>query len=197
MPWLGTRQVGDALDAVASPANPAAAGAASALACAAAAALIELTAGLAANRVAANRGSAGAEAATHLRDRAAGARQLRGRLLTAADEDSRAYAEVIGARDATSRAQALERASEPPLEIAECAAEVAGAAAEMARAGTWGFTTDAVVAGELAVAAARGAAELVAANLAGDTHDPRTVRARAAAERAERAGREATNGSGS
>ena len=195
MPWLGSRQVGDALDALASPAKPAAAGVASALACAAAAALVELTAGLAADRVAVESGAARAEAALRLRGLATRARELRRRLLAAADEDAHAYAEVTAARDGATRAQALARASEPPLAIAECAAEVAEAAAETARSGAWGFTADAIVAGELAVAAARGGAELVAANLAGAANDPRTDRARAAADRAERAGRAATNGS--
>jgi formiminotetrahydrofolate cyclodeaminase len=190
MPALGSRQVGDALEALASPAQPAAAGAASAFACAAAAALVELTAGLAATRVAVETGAAGAEVGARLRDLAISARELRGRVLAAADEDARAYAEVTGAPDGAARAQALARASEPPLEIAECAAEVAEAAAEIARAGAWGFTADAIVAGELAVAAARSGAELVRANLAGVADDPRTDRARLAADRAERVSRQ-------
>src|SRR5262245_59665034 len=90
MSWFGIRPVGDALDAVASPAKPAVAGAASALACAAAAALVELTAALAADRVAADRDAAGGEAAIHLRRLAARARALRGHILTAADDDARA-----------------------------------------------------------------------------------------------------------
>jgi formiminotetrahydrofolate cyclodeaminase len=196
MPWLGSRQVGDALEAFASPAQPAAAGAASAFACAAAAALVELTAGLAADRVAGQGGAASAQAAVGLRGLAVSARELRGRLLAAADEDARAYSEVTAAPDGPARAQALARASEPPLEIAECAAAIAEAAAEITRAGAWGFTADAIVAGELATAAARSGAELVMANLAGDAHDPRTDRARAATDRAERASRAATNGSG-
>jgi methenyltetrahydrofolate cyclohydrolase len=194
MPQLGSRQLGDVLDALASPAKPSAAGVASGLACAAAASLVELTAGLAADRVAGGSGAADSKSAAKLRELSARARDVRRRLLAAADEDARAYAEVIGAPDGATRARALERASEPPLAITECAAEVAEAAAETARAGTWGFTADAVVAGELAVAAARGGAELVAANLAGAADDPRTIRARAAAERAERASRAATNG---
>lgn len=188
--------MGDALDALASPAKPAAAGVASALACAAAASLVELTAGLAANRVGGGSEAARAKSAARLRELATGARDLRRRLLAVADEDAHAYAEVTGAPDGAARAQALVRASEPPLAIAECAADVAEAAAETARAGAWGFTADAVVAGELAVAAARSGAELVAANLAGAADDPRTDRARAAANRAERASRAATNGSG-
>ena len=68
---------------------------------------------------------------------------------------------------------------------------MAEAAAETAQAGTWAFRADAVVAAELAAAAAAGGAELVAANLAGPSEDPRIDRARAAAERAARASRAA------
>ena len=85
------------------------------------------------------------------------------------------------------RTDALAAAADPPLEIAECAAEAAEAAAEVAAgAGTWAFGADAVVASELAAAAARGAALLVSANLGSASDDPRLARAREAAERAER-----------
>ena len=87
------------------------------------------------------------------------------------------------ARKAPSARRRSGRASDPPLAIAEAAAEVGAAAAEIAAAGTWPFTPDAIVACELAAAAARGAAELVAANLAGSS-DPRAERARDAAARA-------------
>ena len=88
------------------------------------------------------------------------------------------------AADDAERAAALERASEPPLLIAEGAAEVAEGAAEVVAAGHWPFSPDAAVAVELAATAAAGAAELVAANLAGRPRDPRAARAQAAAERA-------------
>ena len=94
-----------------------------------------------------------------------------------------AYAAVTEAAEKTERAAALGRASDPPLAIAEAAAEVGAAAAEIAAAGTWPFTPDAIVACELAAAAARGAAGLVAANLSG-SNDPRAERARDAAGRA-------------
>jgi formiminotetrahydrofolate cyclodeaminase len=190
---LADRRVREALAALASRSEPPAAGVASALACAAAAALVELTAGLAADRIAAEGAGARGETEARLRALSARASELRGGLLSAADEDARAYAEVIEAREAATHARALERASEPPLAIAEAAAEVAEAAAETARAGTWAFRADAVVASELAVAAARGGAELVAADLAGRGDDHRVARARAAAERAERAGRTAAS----
>ena len=122
-------------------------------------------------------------------------RKLRARLLAAGDEDARAYAGVTKAREGHGRARALDRASDPPLAIAEGAAAVAERAAEVADAGDWSFTADAVVAGELAAAAARGCAQLVEANLAGEPGDPRPARARAAAELAERASRNPADGS--
>jgi methenyltetrahydrofolate cyclohydrolase len=190
---LADRRVREALAALASRTQPPAAGVASAFACAAAAALVELTAGLAADRIAAEGAGTRAEAEARLRALVVRAGELRERLLVAADEDAQAYAQVMAARAGSARARALALASEPPLAIAECAAEVAEAAEETARAGTWAFRADAVVAGNLAAAAALGGAELVAANLAGHPGDPRADRARAAAERAERARRGAAS----
>jgi methenyltetrahydrofolate cyclohydrolase len=187
MAALGSRQVREALAALASGADPPAAGVASALACAAAAALVELTSRLAADRLKAEGVSAKAESAARLRSLAARAGESREELLAAADEDVRAYTRVMEATDGAARAAALANASEPPLAIAECAAEVAEGAAETGRAGAWAFTADAVVAGKLAAAAAESCAELVAVDLAGRGEDPRIARARAAADRARRA----------
>jgi formiminotetrahydrofolate cyclodeaminase len=121
------------------------------------------------------------------------ARKLRGRLLAAGDEDARAYARVATAREGREQARALDRASDPPLAIAEGAAAVAERAAEVADAGDWAFRADAVVAGELAAAAALGCAQLVEANLAAHPEDPRPVRARAAADLAARTSRSAAD----
>ena len=110
---------------------------------------------------------------------------------TPADEDARTYAQVAKASEGREQARALDRASEPPLAIAEAAAAVAERAAEVAEAGDWAFTADAVVAGELAAAAAHGCAHLVETNLAGDPEDPRPARARAAADLAAQASRTA------
>jgi formiminotetrahydrofolate cyclodeaminase len=186
MAELGSREVREALAALASRAEPPAAGVASALACAAAASLVELTAGLAAERVADDASTlpGGAE---RLREIARRASELRERLLAIADDDVRAYGRVTKAQDGAAHATALARASEPPLATAECAAEVAELAEETALAGSWAFRADAVVAAELAAAAATGGAELVATNLAGAADDPRLTRVRAAAERARRA----------
>jgi formiminotetrahydrofolate cyclodeaminase len=187
MTGIADRRVGEAFATLASRSRPSGAGVASALACASAAALVELTAGLAADRIAAEGPGRGGGDPDHLRALSGESGQLRRRLLAAADEDAAAYARVLSAGDPRERARALDRASDPPLSIAECAAEVAEAAAETAQAGTWAFRADAVAAVELAGAAAVACAELVATNLAATQGDPRIERARAAADRAARA----------
>jgi len=191
MAELGRRGVAEALDALASPREPAAAGVASAVTAAAAAGVVELAAGLAAKRIAEGDRRPGDDAVDRMQELAQQACKLRARLLTAADEDARAYARVTKAREGREQARALDRASDPPLAIAEGAAAVAERAAEVADAGDWTFTADAVVAGELAAAAARGCAQLVEENLAAEPADPRPARARAAADLAERASRNA------
>ncbi len=168
------------LDAIADRDEAAAAGVACALTCATAAALVELTAPLAADRLESTGGGSDSVAMRALGARGA---ELRAAALNAADDDARAYAAVVEAPDAAARAAALELASEPPLAIAETAAVVATAAAHIAAAGSWPFTPDAIAACELAAAAARGAANLVAANLS-DPRDPRAERARDAIGRA-------------
>ena len=112
------------------------------------------------------------------------AEALRSRTATLALADEDAYAKVIEALrlppDATSRdaeiAAALSGAADVPLAVAEAAAEVAELAALVAREGNDRLRGDALVAAELAEAGARGAAELVAINLAG-RDDPRVERA--------------------
>ncbi len=117
---------------------------------------------------------------------------VRAGALADADADAGAYSKVRGAPGELERVTALKQAGDPPTRIAVSAAEVAAAAAEVATAGTWPFTPDARVAAELAAAAARGAADLVAANLDGNADDPTVARARAAAERATEAAARAT-----
>ena len=113
------------------------------------------------------------------------AEALRSRMTTLALADEDAYAKVIEAlrlptdspsRDAEVEA-ALSGAAEVPLAVAEAAAEVAVLAALVAQEGNDRLRGDALVAAELAGAGARGAAELVAINLAG-RDDPRVRRAR-------------------
>ena len=130
-----------------------------------------------------------------MRELAQQAGKLRARLLAAGDEDARAYAEVTKAREGhetrpgrwTAPATRHSQSRRAPPQVAERAAEVADA-------GDWSFTADALVAGELAAAAARGSAQLVEANLAGEPGDPRPARARAAADLADRASRNAADG---
>jgi methenyltetrahydrofolate cyclohydrolase len=113
------------------------------------------------------------------------AETLRSTMATLALADEDAYAEVIealrlptgtAARDAEV-ATALSGAADVPLAVAEAAAEVALLAALVAQEGNDRLRGDALVAAELAAAGARGAAELVAINLAG-RDDPRVQRAR-------------------
>jgi methenyltetrahydrofolate cyclohydrolase len=113
------------------------------------------------------------------------AEALRSRMATLALADEDAYTKVTEALrlppDSPSRAADLEAAlsgaADVPLAIAEAAAEIAVLAALVAEEGNDRLRGDALVAGELAAAGARGAAELVAINLAG-RDDPRARRAR-------------------
>ncbi len=112
------------------------------------------------------------------------AEALRSRMATLALADEDAYAKVIEAQRlpsaSPSRAAELEAAlsgaADVPLAVAEAAAEVAMLAALVAHEGNDRLRGDALVAAELAAAGARGAAELVAINLAG-RDDPRVQRA--------------------
>jgi len=120
---------------------------------------------------------------------------LRSQMATLALADEDAYAKVIEALrlppDSPARPAELEAAlsgaSDVPLAVAEAGAEVAVLAALVAQEGNDRLRGDALVAAELAEAGARGAAELVAINLAG-RDDPRIGRAKdlAAATQRER-----------
>ena len=113
------------------------------------------------------------------------AEALRSRAATLALADADAYTKVVEALrlppDSPSRAAklaaALSGAADVPLEVAEAAGEVAVLAALVAQEGNDRLRGDALVAAELAAAGARGAAELVAINLAG-LDDPRARRAK-------------------
>jgi formiminotetrahydrofolate cyclodeaminase len=113
------------------------------------------------------------------------AEELRSRMATLALADEDAYTKVTEALrltpDSPSRAADLEAAlsgaADVPLAIAEAAAEIAVLAALVAEEGNDRLRGDALVAAELAAAGARGAAELVAINLAG-RDDPRIERAK-------------------
>jgi formiminotetrahydrofolate cyclodeaminase len=113
------------------------------------------------------------------------AEALRSSMATLALADEDAYAKVIEAlrlpTATASRAAELEAAlsdaADVPLAVAEAGAEVAVLAALVAQKGNERLRGDALVAAELAEAGARGAAELVAINLAG-SDDPRIGRAK-------------------
>jgi formiminotetrahydrofolate cyclodeaminase len=153
------------------------AGAASAWTCALAAALAEMVAGVVLAR--------GADR-PQLERRRARARELWSAALRLADEDQAAYRAVIDAAPAEKRA-ALAAAADPPLAIAEAAAETARLAADSMRDATGPVRGEAATAALLAGAAATAAAGLVELNLAGAPEDPRLARARElAAEAAER-----------
>lgn len=83
--------------------------------------------------------------------------------------------------------EALARAAEAPLAIAEAAADVALLAAEAAERADPRLRPDAEVAAALAAAAAQAAARLVEVNLSTTRDDARVVDARTAAEAAVRA----------
>jgi formiminotetrahydrofolate cyclodeaminase len=113
------------------------------------------------------------------------AEALRSTVAPLALADADAYAKVLEAlrlpRGSASReravAAALSEAADVPLAVAEAASEVATIAVLVAQAGSAPLCGDAVVAAEIAQAGARGAAELVAVNLAG-RDDARVRRAK-------------------
>jgi glutamate formiminotransferase/formiminotetrahydrofolate cyclodeaminase len=98
---------------------------------------------------------------------AADAERLRDRLLALGAEDVQAFAAVLAAfrsSDAGASSKALVHAAEVPLEIAECAADVAELAVRAAADGKRPLRPDAEAAAILAEAAARAAALVVRVN---------------------------------
>lgn len=122
---------------------------------------------------------------------AARARELRARAAPLAQADAEAYEEVIAARGGPGYNEALSRAADIPLAMAEAAAEVAEVAAELAARGNPNLRGDAVTAALLAEASARAAANLVEINLAERNGDRRIDRARELASAAGAAARRA------
>jgi formiminotetrahydrofolate cyclodeaminase len=106
------------------------------------------------------------------------ARELRTRAMPLAEADAEAYAAVIAARGTPDYDEALSRAADVPLAVAQAAAEVAELAAELAASGNPNLRGDASTAALLAESAARAAANLVEINLADKPGDERIVRAR-------------------
>jgi formiminotetrahydrofolate cyclodeaminase len=171
-PYLELR-VGELLDSVVERGGPGA-GAIAAINAAAAAALVELAA-----RATDASDWSGAPGA------AAQAKRLRERLVPLAREDAEAYQAAVAKLkergDDFALGEALARAADLPLEIAEHAENVAGLAAEAAGRAASEVRADAAAAAALALGAAWAAAKLVEVNLAMREDDPRLARARSIA----------------
>jgi formiminotetrahydrofolate cyclodeaminase len=120
------------------------------------------------------------------------AEALRARVLPLADEDARAYENFLLARrmpesiDPEVRdaavGEALSRAADVPLAIAEAAVDVSCLAAEITEHGNPNLRGDAATAALLGEAAVRATANLVEINLATREGDERVERARALVE---------------
>jgi formiminotetrahydrofolate cyclodeaminase len=191
MPLLDLR-LGEFLDEVASKNRTPGGGSVAALVTAAAAGLLAKVA------------RASVDTWGEARGVAAQAQSLRDRVAPLAQLDAEEYEAALRARSdggddpgehrdfALGRAYA--RAAEPPLQIAEAAADVAVLSVFVAQNGDPSVRADAVAAGALAAGAARAAAELVAVNLTASAGDERVLRARKLAEEAARAAEEAFAG---
>jgi formiminotetrahydrofolate cyclodeaminase len=128
---------------------------------------------------------------------AAQAESLRDRVAPIAQLDADAYEAALRARSDGGDhelGRAYAQAAEPPLQIAETAADVALLAVVVARHGDPSLRADAVIAAALAAGSARAAAELVAVNLTASAADERVVRSRTLSEEAARAAEDAFAG---
>jgi formiminotetrahydrofolate cyclodeaminase len=133
------------------------------------------------------------------------AEALKARLLPLAEEDARAYESVLLAlrmedvdgevRDAAI-GDALSRATDVPLAIAEASLDVATLACELAERGNRNLHGDAAAAVFLAEAAVRASANLVEINLATREGDERLKRARELVELVRRVSRRVLEPSG-
>jgi formiminotetrahydrofolate cyclodeaminase len=181
-PYLDLR-LGELLDSVTERGGPGA-GAIAALSAASAAALVELAAR--ATELEHWPEAAGA---------AAQARRLRERLVPLAREDAEAYQAAVAQLqehdDDFALGEALARAADIPLEIADHAENVSALAAEAAAHANPDLRADAAAAAALALGAAWAAAKLVEINLAMHSEDARLARARKIAAGATRTAREA------
>jgi methenyltetrahydrofolate cyclohydrolase len=126
---------------------------------------------------------------------AAQAKRLRERLIPLAREDAEAYqaavAQLQDRDDDFTLGEALARAADIPLEIADHAENVGALAAEAAARANADLRADAAAAAALALGAAWAAAKLVEVNLAMHSEDPRLLRAQQIAAGATRTAREA------
>ena len=148
------------LDSLAARTPAPGAGSAAAAVVAMAAALVEMTARFSDDEAAAS-----------------AARTLRARAVALRDDDAAAYAAVLGATG-KARQEALSRAADVPLAIAQAGRDVCALAASLRTTGNANLRGEATAAVELASAGARAAAELVLINLAEAGPDERVVEAR-------------------
>ena len=181
-PYLDVR-LGDLLESVVERGGPGA-GAIAGLTAAAAAALVELAAR-----------ASDAKDWPEAAGAAAQARKLRERLVPLARQDAEAYQAAVGQLkhrgDDFALGEALARAADVPLEIADQAENVAALASEAAAHANPDLRADASAAAALALGAAWAAAKLVEVNLAMHSEDARLARARRIAAGATRIAREA------
>ena len=118
---------------------------------------------------------------------AAQAESLRDRVASLADVAAGAYGDAIGAAGGDYEVgRAYARAAEPPLRIAEAAADVTALATLVAENADPALRADAVAAGLIAAGCARAAAELVAVNLTVSANDERVRKVELLAEEAAR-----------
>jgi methenyltetrahydrofolate cyclohydrolase len=118
---------------------------------------------------------------------AAQAESLHDRTSSLADLSAQAYAAALGTEGGDFElGRAYAKAAEPPLRIAEAAADVAELAAYVAENADPARRADAVSAGLVAAGCAHAAAELVAVNLTMAAKDERVRRANRLAEEAAR-----------
>jgi len=127
------------------------------------------------------------------------AEALRTRVLPLAEEDARAYESFLLARRMSEEfdphvrdaaiGEALSRAGDVPLAIAEAALDVASLAAELVERGNPNIRGDAATAVLLSEAAVRATANLVEVNLATREGDARVERARGLVETSRRISR--------
>jgi formiminotetrahydrofolate cyclodeaminase len=128
---------------------------------------------------------------------AAQAEQLRTRAEPLAARDAETYQAALSALETTAGldpdhrdweiGRAFAKAAEAPLELVRVSSDVAELSRQVAVRADARLRPDALAAASLAAACARGAAELVAANLTASESDPRVEEARGLAEAAVRA----------
>jgi formiminotetrahydrofolate cyclodeaminase len=174
---FGERSFDEVLEALASTDPTPGAGPAAAWTCAVAAALVEMV-----SKIEARGEGADTRAAEQ---RAARAQTLRTHALELADADMEAYRAVLAVRRtreepgyAERLRDALSTAADPPLAIAEAAAELARLAGEAGDRARGGVKGEAAAAGVLAGAATAVCVKIVELNLGGAPEDPRLARVR-------------------